>query len=57
VLAEVFDMIAGTSVGSMLATMLALGKPAADIEAAFRDLAPRIFSGRGTIFGQTLSPQ
>jgi hypothetical protein len=52
VLADVFDMIAGASVGSMLATMLALGKEVAEIEAVFRDLAPKIFSGRETIFGQ-----
>jgi patatin-like phospholipase/acyl hydrolase len=52
VLADVFDMIAGTSVGSMLATMLALGMPVKDIEATFRELAPKIFSGRDTIFGQ-----
>ncbi len=52
VLADVFDMIAGTSVGSMLATMLALGKPVAEIEETFRDLAPKIFSGRDTIFSQ-----
>ena len=52
VLADVFDMIAGTSVGSMLATMIALGKETAEIEAAFRDLAPKIFSGRLTLFGQ-----
>ena len=52
VLADVFDMVAGTSVGSMLATMVALGKSADDIEAAFRDLAPKIFAGRDTIFGQ-----
>ena len=52
VLADVFDMIAGTSVGSMLATMIALGKETAEIEAAFRELAPKIFSGRLTLFGQ-----
>ena len=52
VLADVFDMIAGTSVGSMLATMIALGKETEEIEVAFRDLAPKIFSGRLTIFGQ-----
>jgi hypothetical protein len=52
VLADVFDMVAGTSVGSMLATMIALGKETAEIEAAFRDLAPKIFSGRVTLFGQ-----
>lgn len=52
VLSDVFDMIAGASVGSMLATMLALGKEVAEVEATFRDLAPKIFSGRETIFGQ-----
>src|SRR6476646_10572256 len=52
VLADVFHMIAGTSVGSMLAAMLALGKEVAELEAAFRDLAPKIFTGRETMFGQ-----
>ncbi len=52
VLADVFDQIAGTSVGSMIATMLALGYDVAEIENVFRDLAPKIFSGRETIFGQ-----
>jgi uncharacterized protein len=49
VLAEVFDLVAGTSVGSMLATMVALGYDAANIEARFRDLAPKIFTGRNTL--------
>ncbi len=52
VLADVFDLVAGTSVGSMLATMVALGLPVSEIEAHFRDVAPKIFSGRTTIFGQ-----
>jgi uncharacterized protein len=52
VLSDVFDMVAGTSVGSMLATMVALGKPVEEIEAKFLDLAPKIFSGRQTMFGQ-----
>ena len=52
VLSDVFDMIAGTSVGSMLATMLAMGMSAEELEAKFRELAPRIFSGRMTIFDQ-----
>lgn len=51
VLSDVFDMIAGTSVGSMLATMLALGKEADEIRAAFQDLAPKIFKGRLTPLG------
>jgi uncharacterized protein len=52
VLADVFHMIAGTSVGSMLATMLALGKEVDELDSAFRDLAPKIFTGRETMFGQ-----
>jgi len=52
VLADVFDLVAGTSVGSMLATMVALGLPVAEMEAHFRDMAPKIFDGRMTIFGQ-----
>ncbi|MGE0698859.1 MAG: patatin-like phospholipase family protein [Hyphomicrobiaceae bacterium] len=52
VLADVFDLIAGTSVGSMLATMLALGKPMSEVEAGFRELAPKIFTGRETMFGR-----
>lgn len=52
VLSDVFDLVAGTSVGSMFATMISLGKPATEIEAEFRNLAPKIFSGRNTLFGQ-----
>ncbi len=52
VLSDVFDMVAGTSVGSMLATMVALGRETEEIEAVFRDLAPKIFKGRDTIFKQ-----
>ncbi len=52
VLADVFDLVAGTSVGSMLATMVSLGLPVKDMEAHFRDMAPKIFSGRPTLFGQ-----
>ncbi len=52
VLSDVFDMIAGTSVGSMLATMLALGREVDEIEAVFRELAQKIFIGRETMLGQ-----
>ncbi len=43
VLADYFDMIGGTSVGSMLATMLALGWPVADVHRMFCEAAPDIF--------------
>ena len=52
VLADVFDLVAGTSVGSMLATMVSLGLPVNQMELHFRDMAPKIFAGRPTIFGQ-----
>ena len=52
VLADVFDMVAGTSVGSMLATMISLGSDAAEIERVFREIAPKIFDGRMTLLGQ-----
>ncbi len=58
VLSDVFDLVAGTSVGSMLATMVSLGLDVATMEAHFRDMAPKIFSGRATLFGQKrFSPQ
>ncbi len=52
VLADVFDLVAGTSVGSMLATMIALGSEAAEMEVIFRQIAPKIFDGRMTLLGQ-----
>lgn len=52
VLADVFDMVAGTSVGSMLATMIALGMDVGEIERVFREIAPKIFDGRMTLLGQ-----
>lgn len=52
VLSDVFDFVAGTSVGSMLAAMVALGRDVDEIDARFNELAPRIFSGRMTIFQQ-----
>ena len=52
VLSDVFDLVIGTSVGSMLATMIALGHPVEEIEAKFREMAGKIFTGRMTIFRQ-----
>jgi hypothetical protein len=43
VLSDYFDMIGGTSVGSILATMLALGWPMKKVRAEFERLAPKIF--------------
>ncbi|MBU1210086.1 MAG: patatin-like phospholipase family protein [Alphaproteobacteria bacterium] len=43
VLADYFDMIGGTSVGSMLAAQLAQGKRVAEVRSRFETAAPRIF--------------
>jgi uncharacterized protein len=43
VLSDYFDLIGGTSVGSMLATLLALGNDVAYAQDKFNDWAPRIF--------------
>jgi uncharacterized protein len=41
-----FDLIAGTSVGGIIALGLAAGKPAAEIRDAFLEHGPKIFSAR-----------
>lgn len=43
VLADYFDLIGGTSVGSMFATLLAAGKDVAYVRERFETWAPRIF--------------
>lgn len=43
VLSDYFDLIGGTSVGSMIATLLAMGKDVAYIRERFESWAPRIF--------------
>lgn len=42
-LSDYFDLISGTSVGSMLATMLALGYSVAEVKERFEAWAPKIF--------------
>ena len=42
-LADYFDLVGGTSVGSILATLIALGYRVSDIKRLFRDWAPAIF--------------
>jgi hypothetical protein len=56
VLAEYFDMIGGTSVGSILATLLALGWRVEKIRDRFEKWAPQIFSHARRIIGGTLVP-
>lgn len=42
-LSDYFDLVGGTSVGSILATLIALGYPVADIKKLFREWCPAIF--------------
>jgi hypothetical protein len=51
VLADYFDMIGGTSVGSILATLLALGWPVAAVRREFCDAADDIFRRSPTRWG------
>lgn len=46
VLADYFDLIGGTSVGSLFATMLALGHDVASVRSLFESWAPKIFKRR-----------
>ncbi len=43
-LSDYFDLIAGTSTGSIIATLLALGKRVSEIRTFYEDMAPRIFA-------------
>ena len=42
-LSDYFDLVGGTSVGSILATLIALGYPVTDIKKIFREWCPSIF--------------
>ncbi|HVY87541.1 MAG TPA: patatin-like phospholipase family protein [Hyphomonadaceae bacterium] len=43
-LCDYFDLIAGTSTGSIIATLLALGKRVAEIRTFYEDMAPKVFA-------------
>ena len=51
VLADYFDLIGGTSTGSIVATCLALGWKVERIRAMYRDLGSIVFRPRKTLFG------
>ena len=55
VLSQYFDLIGGTSTGSIIATGLALGWPVSDVWAAYETIVPRIF-GKASGVG-LLSPR
>lgn len=42
-LSDYFDLVGGTSVGSILATLIALGYPVADIKKIFKEWCPSVF--------------
>jgi uncharacterized protein len=42
-LSDYFDLVGGTSVGSLLATLIALGYPVSEIKQKFNDWTPQIF--------------
>lgn len=49
-LSQYFDLIGGTSTGSIIATGLAFGWPVEKVQAAYRDIVPKIF-GRSAAMG------
>jgi patatin-like phospholipase/acyl hydrolase len=53
-LRDCFDLVAGTSIGGLLASGIALGIPAADLHAAMLAHGPRIFDKRLRLFGRRL---
>jgi predicted acylesterase/phospholipase RssA len=54
-LSEAFDYIAGTSVGALIATWVAIGKPVEELADIFAEEAPKIFPARSTL-SRFLSP-
>jgi predicted acylesterase/phospholipase RssA len=51
VLSDYFDLIGGTSTGSIIATLLALGRPVADIRKMYQTLGQQAFRLRSTWMG------
>lgn len=50
-LCEYFDLIGGTSTGSILAAGLAMGKTAAECADLYREIAPDVFNAKGKAAG------
>src|SRR5208282_4279580 len=51
-LCEVFDLVFGTSTGSIIAALIALGYRVSEIEALYFELIPQVMS-KGTAMGRT----
>ena len=45
-LCDYFDLVGGTSTGSIIAALLAVGKSASEIQKLYLDLGPKVFGGK-----------
>ena len=53
---ELFDMVAGTSTGGIMAGLIASGKTAAQIETLYVQLVTNVFKKRGAFAGRIINP-
>jgi hypothetical protein len=53
---QIFDMVAGTSTGGIIAGLIASGKSALDIEALYEKLVTKVFQKRDLIASQLFNP-
>jgi hypothetical protein len=53
---ELFDMVAGTSTGGIIAGLVACGKTATEIEALYKSLVNKVFAKRCLLSNQIIDP-